>query len=518
MAAILRRHFAYASLALIETVALYGLVRAIAALPAGKGRWREEARATLLWLVVAGAAAGGTLLTVGHGFMRRVIAIDFSVLYKSYENAITVALLSFLKPYGWANLMAASAGLLFSLRAGVAERGRVVFLTLFAVISGLQWLLAVPQVGEQYTLHFTPIVVMGLLMFGWSLWRRANRAWRPVLAVAACVWLVTNAVLSLSTLKFGKDAVWRPLLAAQWEPLRRYDYNAVLDLVQVLAEHGPPRARVYVAASSHVINSDIVRHADWARVRSTTSRLAVLRAPELDARDEYPVSTLVQADMVATADPLQYHLSPGAQTTVRAVHDIFAQDVAVARDFERLPAVFPFLDGVAVTVFKRVRPTTLDTALETLRIAREYTPRRPGMQPDWVTVGGPFPSWLDRLHRDRVKWVAHPVKRGYAPATALCSLDAPRAVTRLSAQVTFTDRRCPGAALIFSILDAGGRRRPLAEVRARSGEDGRFDLRLETRGAQHLLLELESYDQATSIDYCLLDVRLRTYTAGKPGE
>jgi hypothetical protein len=144
-------------------------------------------------------------------------------LYQGYENAIGFVLQSFLKPCGWSSLIAATAGLLLSLQASVAERGRVAFLTSFAAVSGLQWPLVVRQVGEDYTLHFAPFVVAGLLMLGWSLWRLARPRWRAALATLACLWLLSNAVLALSTLKIAKDAAWRPLLATQWEPLRRYD-------------------------------------------------------------------------------------------------------------------------------------------------------------------------------------------------------------------------------------------------------------------------------------------------------
>lgn len=518
VAAILRRHFAYAGLALFETVALYGLARVAFALFARSARWRGLAREVLLWLVVAGTAASGTLLTVGHGFLRRVIAIDFSVLYKSYENAVVFVLLWFLGQYSWPNLVFASVGLLLGLFAGIAHRDRTIFLMLFSVISGVQWLLLVRQLGEQYTLHFTPIVVMGLVMLAWVLWRHASRASRPVLVVAGGVWLVTNSVFTLSTLKTGKDAVWRSLFATQWEPLRRYDYNAVLDLVQVLGEYGPPKARVYVAASSHVINPDIVRHADWAQRRHSTGRLAVLRVPELDARDEYPVDALVGADMVVTADPPQYHLSPREQTTVRVAHDIFTLGVAVAHDFERLPAVFPLIDGVAVTVFKRIRPTDPDTALETLRIAKEYTPHRPGMQSDWVVVGGPFPSWLVRLPDGTATWTAHPTPRGYLPVTTAATVEQAPAVAQVSGEVAFVDARCPGTTLAFFGKRTAGRPWPLAEVRRRPGEDGRFLLQLDSRGADRLMLNLLNYTDDSSFDHCLLKVHLVLQAGRAPTE
>jgi hypothetical protein len=510
MAAILRRHFAYAGLSLFETVALYDLVRVAATRSAGRGRWREEARVTLLWLGVAGTVAAGTLLTVGHGFLRRVVVIDFSVLYKGYENAIAAVLLSFLKPYGWLTLVAAGAGLLLGALARVAARGGVVFLALFAAVSGLQWLLLVRQIGENYTLHFTPVVAAGLVMFAWVLWRGTSGRRRLALVAVGAGWLLTNGILALSTLKIGKDAAWRPLLASQWEPLRRYDYNAILNLARFLAESGPTGARVYVAASSHVINPDIVRHADWVYLGRAFGRLSVLRASEVDTRDEYPVGALIGADMVVTAEPVQYHLPPGEQTTVRVAHDIFAQGVGVARDFTRLPPTFPLLDGVSASVFKRARPTTLDTALETLRIAQEYTPRRPGMQTEWAGVGGSFPSWLHRLPDASTEWIAHPARRGHTPATTLCTVDTLAAVTQVSGEIVFLDPRCSGATLAFFGQTNARGPWPLDEVRRRPDEDGRFALRLDTRGADHVLLELVGYGQTSSIDYCLANVRLAT--------
>ena len=508
MAAILRRHFAYADLALFETVALYGLIRVTTALSAGTTRWREEARVTLLWLVVAGATAGGVLLTIGYGFVRRVMPFDFGALYRAYENATCVVLLSFLKPYGWLSLIAATAGLLLGALAGVTRRRRVAFLTLFGAVSGLQWLLVVRQVGENYTLHFTPVVVMGLLMFGWSLWRHASRGWRPVLAVATCVCLVTNGVLALSTLKFGKDAAWRPLLAGQWEPLRRYDYNAILNLVRFLREHAAEDKRVFVAASSHVINPDILRHAEWTHFPKGPESLNVLRVPEVDTRDEYPVGALVAAAFVVTAEPFQSHLPEDEQNTVRVAHDIFALNVAVARDFARLPDRFPLLAGTTVSVFQRTRETTLYAALDALRIAQEYLPRRPGTQSDWVVVGGPYPSWLVRLPDGTASWTAHPTPRGYLPPTAAVTAEAPPAVVQVSGAVDFVDARCPGTTLTFSGEKTGSAPWLLAEVQRRPGEDGHFQLRLDSKGADRLLLNLLNYTEYALFDHCLLRVHL----------
>jgi hypothetical protein len=508
MAAILRRHFVYADLAVFESVALYGLLRVAVDRRARREDWLREGRAVLLWLVVAGSAAGAVLLTIGHGFVRRSMAFDFMALYRAYENPLGFVLRWFLEPYGWTTLVAAAAGLVLGPWLGFTHHRRVALFGLYATVSAVQWLLIVRQVGENYTLHFTPVVAVGLVCAGCCAWRISPPRWRAALIVLTFLWLLGSATLGLSTLKAGKDSFWRLALAAQWEPLRRYDYDAVLNLAQFLREYGPAEARVYVAASSHVINPDIVRQAGRLEHGRLPGGLDVLRVPEVDSRDAYPVGALTIADMVVVAAPTQYHLSPAEQRSVAVVHDLFSHGLAVARDFERLPPTFPLMHDVGVTVFRRIRPTTLETARATLRIVMEYLPRRPGMQSQWVRFGGPYRSWLDLLPDGTTEWVAHPVPRGYSPATALCSVEAPDAITALTGEISFVDGRCAGAALAFSALDSRLRRRSTTEVRARPHEPGGFALRLDTRGADHVLVELVSYAPGTSIDYCLLKVRL----------
>jgi hypothetical protein len=125
---------------------------------------------------------------------------------------------------------------------------------------------------------------------------------------------------------------------------------------------------------------------------------------------------------------------------------------------------------------------------------------------------------LDRLPDGSSRWVAHPARCGYSPATALCSVDAPAVVSLVSGDMSFIDSRCAGAALVFSGLNARHERQALAEFRSRPDGEGRFDLRLDTRGAEHLLLELVSHTETASIDYCLLEVRLRTLASRASGE
>ncbi len=410
----------------------------------------------------------------------------------------------YLAPYGWLALVAAGIGLLVGPFIASTDKARAGFLAAYAGLSIVQWCVAVRQVGEQYTLHVTPVVVLGLLAFGWAASPHLRGAWRTACATLAACYLAINLFQGLADLDPGRDSAVRPLFAGRWDPRDRWDDGEILRLVERLRELAPG-PHVYVVASSDLFNPDLVRHAEWQLVGRRNAALDVLAVPEVDSRDYYPLGRLLDATAVVVTEPVAYHLGPDAQRTMTVVHDLFAEGRGLARDFAAMPGTFSLEEGTRLRVYQRQRPTSLPTALETLRIVESRLPIRPGMQPDWVVVARAFPWWLAKNPDGSASWVAHPTRRGdTGTATAVAYLGGDEG-TEVSGRVRFVDGRCQGATLSFSRLDAEGRLAPVSEIRRRPAEDGAFEAMIPGASGR-LVLSLLDYADGVSIDYCLMQI------------
>jgi hypothetical protein len=506
LACLFRRHFVYAALAFLTTAVAFSTVRA-----ASRACHRQPSLLPLLrsgrGVVLTAAALAATTAALSWDWVRRLLSLDFQVLYRGYETPVADVLRWYVAPYGWLAWIGATLGLLIGPLAGVMKRSCAGFLVLFAVISGMQWCLFVRQIGEQYTLHLTPVMVLGLLAFAGTVSQRLSGRARAAGATLGACYLVTNLSLGLGVahLDPGRGSAWRPLFAAKWDPRQRFDEDEIGRLVTSLRGL-TPETRVYVVGSSDVINPDLVRHAEWQAVGRRAATLNVLAAPDVDSRDYYPLGPLLDATAVVLARPVAYHLDPGAQRTMGVVDELFAEGLGVARDFTRLPMSFSLKSETTLSIYQRVRPTSLATALDTLRIIEQRLPARPGMQTDWIVVARAFPWWLSRNPDGSARWVAHPTRRkDVGSLTAAAYLGPTRQAVEVSGVLKFFDARCRGTTLAFSTLDAQGRLSTLAEVRRHPGENGWWKT-VVPHPAGPLLLRLLDYADGSSIDYCLLEI------------
>jgi hypothetical protein len=502
LSVLFRRHFAYAVVAFMAAAGLRALAGAIFGADPPVARVRRLAlQVVRLGLVVAVASA--VALLVAGDYVQRLIAYDFSALYRSYQEPLAAVVAWYVAPYGWLAWGLAGAGALAGLASRRVHRSRLAFVLLFGALGALQWCWRVRQIGEQYSLHLTPLIVLGWLLLCVVTWDRLSPALaRPVLGILVGIGCV-NLFLGLTYPDRSRDLQVRPLFAARWAPLVRFDYDEMLRLVRFLRDHTSSDESVYVVGSSSCLNPDIVRQADALVVDSRRGPLNVLATPLVDSDGFYPLGALLEARHVVLARPFQHHLPAQEQEVVKAVYDLFDHGGDMTQDFLATPVAYQ-LQGCAVTVFERQRPTSVEHALALLRRIRSAVPRRPGMQSDWVVVSALFPSWLTRNADGSARWMAHPAERDEQPTTTLAALGPLPEQTEVSGTIEFTDARCQGVTLWLETLRGDGQVERLVQVRRRPGEDGHFALRLDTREMDPLMLSLSEYTSPRNIEYCLL--------------
>ena len=368
-AMLFRRHFAYAAVAFFLAAGAHGLL-----LSCGWGNLRQGFSLTVhvTRLVLMGGVTAAVLLTIGRDFLRLSLTRNYMQLYSAYMEAPFSSVMWLARSYGWLLFGLALAGYALSMYRKTADQEVSLFVVLFGSCTFLLWGLVVRQTGWHYTLHIAAFIVLGLVMLLWSLITLLTGAWRIITLFAVATCMVANLCTGLTPWVRLDKTVLHPLFVGDMRPLVRTDFPEVARLVAYLRAATKSREPIYVAASSVVINSQILVLAEQT-FHSQAPTLYVLQTPEVDSRDPNPLPKLLQAEFVLTTTPFAYHLKPEEQDIVRVVRDALEDGWEIAHDFERLPVRFALHDGTIVHVYRRLQPTSPQTARQTwARIQARY--------------------------------------------------------------------------------------------------------------------------------------------------
>jgi hypothetical protein len=165
----------------------------------------------------------------------------------------------------------------------------------------------------------------------------------------------------------------------------------------------------------------------------------------------------MKANTVIVSSPAQYHLSnPEEQKVVTVVYQAFEQAWPIAQDFTRLPEQFNLSEHVTLNIYRRIRPTTLDTAIQTFDAMRNFTGRRPGGQPDWIILSPMISNsilkngdngWVTNLDTDQLR---------QEPGYSLMLADPAPVSGRIGGSWKYLDKICGEATLDIRVLDVAG--------------------------------------------------------------
>jgi hypothetical protein len=383
MAILYRRHFIYSGLSIFIAMslqAILGFTRII----------RQNRSKAWMDLFTAGIRIGiVAVLTIlclaifGRPFLIRVLTINYSVLYASYVLPPGVVLNYYATNYGWIILFLTAFGFVIGTIKRVLDQSVTEFLLLQSGVLFLLWLLLARQIGVHYTLHFTPIVLLGLSAFFWTIWLTMKGTLRNSIVLVGMAYIVFNAVTVLSPYPINPEI--QLITSYRYPPLQRSDYNQIVNLIEFLRTTIPDRGPIYVVDSSWRMNFDILIKAEQALYND--QKLNVFVTPQIDSRDFYPLEMLIKADYVIVSTPLQTHLSnPEEQKVVQVVSQAFTENWRIAKDFIHLPEQFALSDEVVLSVYQRITPTTPETAVLTFNLMQKLIGQRPGNQPDWIDL------------------------------------------------------------------------------------------------------------------------------------
>ncbi len=371
----IRRHLAYASLAVLGTAALMVGLHWIETLREyGRSAALDDARGgRLLRATALPLAALAFLMVLNPFFVGMVLQNDYGSLYASYQLPPGELLKAFPHLIGRPFLAMAVFGVIVGLVRGRLRCAPMTALSVFGVMWLVLWFGLARQPAPHHVVVALPLLaIVGVLQVADLLRARARPIWVQLWLASALIYAVAGALLVYGPWQSAYTAVQEPtmLFSDYLGPLKRGDFDELRQLVGALRQGPQP---TLVGASSVLLNYDLVDRAETQLFgRQEPKRLSVLPSPQIDSRDPLPVEDLLRSSQVLVAKPFQYHLAdPSEQDVVRVIIDAVTRDWPIARDFVPDGHVFHLDGGMEVTVYRRVAPTSIEVALDTFRRVRE---------------------------------------------------------------------------------------------------------------------------------------------------
>ena len=526
-AILLRRHFAYSAIAFFGAATLQAFIEFIVliypretALSSAKDkdvaasfpyRCLFESAVKLGLIAVTSLTI---LMLVAGDFTRSALTVDYRNLYVAWSLPVNDILTRYADFYGLGTwllvLIGFSAGILTRMLVPAAA----IFVSLFGVLSLIEWLLVLRYGYLHYTIHITPIALLGISTFFWTTWLTLKGKVRYFMLGAAGLYLVLNAAVGLIPLKIDLSR----LFMANFPPLVRSDYDEVVKLVEFLRKLAPNEEPIYIVGASNNFNANILRQAN-RKLNPPEGwwKLNTMGRPQIDSRDTYPLPELLQSQYAVVAVPFQQVLPTDEQVlrsheqdVVKVVYDAFTQNWEIARDFQLLPEQFKLENGVTVSVYRRRRPTDTATAVRTLDAMQRQIVDRPGTQLDWISLHQSIytsANYSVSQESDNLyNIVTHPIKNSKKLDTSFLYLGSISDKAKVTGKLNLPNKQCPGIALRLTLWDKQGKLVDSAEMAYSQKSAIGLNLLVEGKNPIYLLLEVLSSSKQDLTNQCQLEI------------
>ena len=526
-AILLRRHFAYSAIAFFGAATLQAFIEFIVliyrretALSSSKGK--DVAVPFLYRCLFVSAVKLGLiavtsltiLMLVAGDFTRSALTVDYRNLYVAWSLPVNDILTRYADFYGLGTWLLVLIGFSAGILARTLVPAAAIFVSLFGVLSLIEWLLVLRYGYLHYTIHITPIALLGISTFFWTTWLTLKGKVRYFMLGAAGLYLVLNGAVGLIPLKIDLSR----LFMANFPPLVRSDYDEVVKLVEFLRKLAPNEEPIYIAGASNNFNANILRQAN-RKLNPPEGwwKLNTIGRPQIDSRDTYPLPELLQSQYAVVAVPFQQVLPTDEQVlrsheqdVVKVVYDAFTQNWEIARDFQLLPEQFKLENGVTLSVYRRRRPTDTATAVRTLDAMQRQIVDRPGTQLDWISLHQSIytsANYSVSQESDNLyNIVTHPIKNSKKLDTSFLYLGSISDKAKVTGQLNLPNKQCPGIALRLTLWDKQGKLVDSAEMAYSQKSAIGLNLLVEGKNPIYLLLEVLSSSKQDLTNQCQLEI------------
>lgn len=265
----------------------------------------------------------------------------------------------------------------------------------------------------------------------------------------------------------------------------------------------------------------MVRGAERILYRQKDDTLLLLKTPQVDSQDFYPLERLLQAQYVVIPKPLPNYRGDFTQVpavgewllqkehdVVQVIFDAFTQNWKIAQDFKRLPIQFTLVDGAIVNIYQRIRPTSLETAVQALTAMQQQIGEPPGGQLDWIGLSQHWNSyWVMKNPDNTYRLLTYPIKQTNTQAISFLYLRSLTDRVKLTGRVHFFGNSCMGASLSLEMRDREGNIVSTTTKEDVSPISSKFQLLTSShKKAAYLLLNIANSNQNNPINTCTLEI------------
>jgi hypothetical protein len=522
-----RRHFAYSAIAFFGAATLQAFIEFIVLIyrretVLSSSQDKEVAvpfpyiclfeSAVKLGLIAATSLT--ILMLVAGDFTRSALTVDYRNLYVAWSLPVNDILTRYADFYGLGTWLLVLIGFSAGILTRILVPAAAIFVSLFGVLSLIEWLLVLRYGYLHYTIHITPIALLGISTFFWTTWLTLKGKIRYFMLGVAGLYLVLNAAVGLIPLKIDLSR----LFVANFPPLVRSDYDEVIKLVEFLRKLAPNEEPIYIVGASNNFNANILRQAN-RKLNPPEGwwKLNTIGRPQIDSRDTYPLPELLQSQYAVVAVPFQQVLPTDEQVlrsqeqdVVKVVYDAFTQNWEIARDFQLLPEQFKLENGVTLSVYRRMRPTDTATAVRTLEGMQRQIVDRPGTQLDWISLHQSIytsANYSVSQESDNLyNIVTHPIKNSKKLDTSFLYLGSISDKAKVSGKLNLFNKQCPGITLRLTLWDKQGKLVDSAEMAYSQKSELGLNLLVEGKNPIYLLLEVLSSSKQDLTNQCQLEI------------
>jgi len=509
-----RRHFAYSAIAFFGAATLQAIILFAVQYQSIKNKAWIYLFESGVKLGLIAATSLAVLMLVAGDFTRSAVTVDYRNLYAAWSLPVNHILTRYADFYGLGTWLLVAIGFSAGILTRMLVSEATIFVSLFGILSLIEWLLVLRYGYLHYTIHITPIALLGLSAFFWTSWLKLKGKIRYLMLGVAGFYLIANAVLGLIPLKLGLSR----LFVANFPPLVRSDYGEVVKLVEFLRKIAPNQEPIYIAGASNNFNANILKQAN-RKLNPPEGwwKLNTIGRPQIDSRDTYPLPELLMSQYVVVATPFQQVLlsdeqvlRPGEQDVVKVVYDAFTQNWEISRDFQLLPEQFQLENGVTVRVYRRMRPSAIATAIKTLDAMQKQIGDKPGTQLDWISLNQSVytsPNYsVSKASNHLYNIVTHPIKNTKQIDTSFLYLGSLSEKVKITGNLNLPNKQCEGISLRLTLWNNQGKLINSAETAYNSATSPKLNLLLEGKNPTYLLLEVLIPNQEKSTNQCQLEI------------
>ncbi|MDV2994380.1 MAG: hypothetical protein N4J56_004034 [Chroococcidiopsis sp. SAG 2025] len=523
LAILFRRHFTYGAIAVLVAMSLQASIFFWTAKRIKPQIAWQKLRQVAVKIGLIAIICFFTIAAIAWQFTYNALVTDYRGLYASWGFPINTIVELYAAYFGWATLILAALGFLAGILTRTLYLPAFSFIWLFGVVSTVEWLILLRYANVFYCLHLTPIVVLGLASGVWTACLRLKGYFRYLaLGIVVC-YLASNLAIALTPIGNFQHSL-RSLWALNIPPLVRADYDEVIRLVAYLRQIATTKKPIYIVGFQRLqLNSGMVRAVERSVYKQTDrDNLLLLGVPQVDSQDFYPVERLLQAEYVVIPHPLPNFESNFTKVpvvgewlplkehdVVTVVSDAFRQNWAIARDFQLLPVKFRIADGTVVSIYRRLRPTSIKTAIHTLAIMQQKIGQRPGGQLDWMSLSH---LWQDNKVTKNItrtyRLLTYAVReRGIQPISFLY-LGTLTNRTQVTGKVTLFGKTCNGATLTIEMRDRQGQLLSAIASPSITSKSRKFQVSLASQNSEstYLLLNVQMSDKNDLIKSCIVEI------------